>query len=155
MCCKQFHSSQGEHFQNEWQNQWQYLMVSPGPAHHSFFHSTTLLGCTCPALRPKKEPRVSNKDICGLMGAGAYTSEARSWSDTPQRAAVDGGQDMAAGFAPRGKRRLPVTGRITSGWLIIYQGNQRRGTPLTSRLLRVTGWSLGRVCRKVTWGSRC
>ena len=44
------------------------------------------LGCTqqaykpyaCPASRPKKEPRVSDKDISGLMDGGAYMSEARS-----------------------------------------------------------------------------
>ena len=36
---------------------------------------------TCPALGLKKEPRVSNKDINGLMNVGAYTSETRSWRD--------------------------------------------------------------------------
>ena len=34
--------------------------------------------CSCPDLQPKKEPRVSNRDICGLMDGGAYTSEAGS-----------------------------------------------------------------------------
>ena len=38
------------------------------------------------------------------MDAGAYTSEARSWSDTPCAAA--GRQDLAAGFAPRGKGEI-------------------------------------------------
>ena len=49
-----------------------------------------LLGCTpqaykdcaCPTSRPVKEPRVSNSEN-GLMDGGAYTSETRSWSDTP------------------------------------------------------------------------
>ena len=74
-----------------------------------------LLGCTlqvykpcaCPASRLKKELRDSDRDINGLMDAGAYMSEARSWSDTPLCAA-DSGQDMAAVFVPGG--RLPVIG---------------------------------------------
>ena len=37
--------------------------------------------CACPASRPKKKPGVSDKDINGLMDGGAYTSEARSWSN--------------------------------------------------------------------------
>ena len=52
---------------------------------------TQLLGCTtqtykacaCPTSKPKKEPGVSNRDVRGVMDRGAYTSEARSWSDTP------------------------------------------------------------------------
>ena len=33
---------------------------------------------TSPTSKPKKEPAVSNRDINGLMGRGAYTSRARS-----------------------------------------------------------------------------
>ena len=47
---------------------------------------------TSPASRPKKEPRVSSRDINGLMDEGAYMSEARSWSDD--------GQNMVTVFAP-------------------------------------------------------
>ena len=40
--------------------------------------------CTYPALRLKKEPRVSNRDINGLVdGAGAYMSEERFWNNPP------------------------------------------------------------------------
>lgn len=46
--------------------------------------------CTCQALRLKKEPKISNRDINSLMNEGAYTSETRSWSYTPL-CAVDGG----------------------------------------------------------------
>ena len=66
--------------------------------------------CTCPVLRPKKEPRVSDRDINGFMDGGANMSEAKFWSNTPLCAA-DGRQDMAAGFAPGG-------GEIAS-----YRGN--------------------------------
>ena len=49
-----------------------------------------LLGCTqqaykvsaCPASRPEKGPRVSNRDIKGLIDWGAYTSEERSYINT-------------------------------------------------------------------------
>ena len=49
-------------------------------------------------------------------------SEARSWSDTLPCGA-EGRQDMAAGFTPGGKERLPVMGELTSGCLISYQEN--------------------------------
>lgn len=69
--------------------------------------SLQVLGCTpqafkpstCPASRLKKELRVSDRDINGVMDGGAYTSEARSWSNTPPSEA-DGGQDMVTVFAP-------------------------------------------------------
>ena len=38
--------------------------------------------CALQASKWKKEPGVNNKDINYLMGMGAYTSEAGSWSDT-------------------------------------------------------------------------
>ena len=71
--------------------------------------------CPCPASRPKKEPRVSNRDINGLMDGGADLSEAKSWSDTPPYGA-DGRQEKAAVFTP-GRRK----GEITS-----YRGNDVR-----------------------------
>lgn len=33
--------------------------------------------CSCPALRPKKEPSDSDRDIKGFSGRGSYTSEAK------------------------------------------------------------------------------
>ena len=65
-------------------------------------HPQSYKGCACPASRPKTEPRGSNRDISGLMDEGAYTLEARSWSDTPPYV-VDGRQDMVAVFASRGR----------------------------------------------------
>ena len=75
--------------------------------------------CACPASTLKKEPRVSNRDISGLMDEGTYTSEAKSWSNE--------GQDKMIVFAPgkEGKKgRLPVIDELTSGVLISYQGNR-------------------------------
>ena len=57
--------------------------------------------CACPASRLKKEPRVSDRDINGLMDGGAYMLEARSWSNTPPCAA-DHGQDLVAVFVSGG-----------------------------------------------------
>ena len=81
--------------------------------------------CTCPASNQKKEPGVNNRDISGLMDGGSYTCEARSWSNNPP-CASDGRKDMVAVFAsaPAGKGRLPVKGKLMSGGLISYQGNQ-------------------------------
>ena len=80
-------------------------------------------------------------------------SEARSWNDTSPCVAVSG-QDTVAVFAPQGKSRLPVIGGITAGWLISYQGNQQRDTPLTTPLISYPNWGLGQVCRKVSHLSR-
>ena len=58
----------------------------------------------CPASRPKKEPRVDDRDISGLMDGGADMSEARSWSDTPECSGLHIGQNMVAGrLASKGK----------------------------------------------------
>lgn len=37
--------------------------------------------CTCPASGPRKKPRVSHRDINGLMDRETYLFEARSWSE--------------------------------------------------------------------------
>ena len=68
----------------------------------------TCKACTCPASRPKKKP-VSNRDMSGFMHGGSYTSESRSWGDTPPCVA-DCGRDVVAVLAPGGRRRLPVVG---------------------------------------------
>ena len=59
--------------------------------------------CTCPVLRPKKDPGVSNRDISGLMDRGKLTR-------LKQHPTVcgDGGQDTVAVLTPGGKKRLPI-----------------------------------------------
>ena len=74
------------------------------------------------------------RDISDLMDGEAYTSEARSWSDTPL-CATHGRKDMVAVFTPGGKGRLPVIGELKSGRFITYQGNQDRAMPLTTPLI--------------------
>ena len=50
-----------------------------------------------------------------------------------------------------GEGRLPIIGEWTSDGLTSYQGNQERGMPITTPLMRTsTGWGLGQVCRKVS-----
>ena len=117
-------------------------------------HSCTLSGCTpqaykactCPVSRLKKEPRVNNRDINGLMDGGAYTSEANP-GVTPYRASYGGtGQDRTGQQFSLlwGKGRLPVMGGIDLRWAHWLPGNQQRGTPLTIPLIRtVTSWGLG------------
>ena len=44
---------------------------------------------------------------------------------------------------------MPVTGELMSDGLIDYQGNQQKGTPLTTPLIRtITSWGPRQVCRK-------
>ena len=58
-----------------------------------------VLGCTpqvykaytYPVLRPRKEPRVSNRDISGLMDGGAYMSEAKVLERHPTVCSGQGG----------------------------------------------------------------
>ena len=56
--------------------------------------------CTWPALRPKREPGVSDRNMDGLPERGADKSEARFCSNTALCVA-DSEQDMASAFTPR------------------------------------------------------
>ena len=57
-----------------------------------------------------KEPEISGRNIHGLMDGEAYKSKAGSWSNT-LLSVVDSKQDTA-GFTPKGKGKLLVTGGI-------------------------------------------
>ena len=91
-----------------------FFINSSVDGHLGCFHVLAIVNRACRALKPKKEPGVSNRDINGLMDWGAYMSEARSWSDTPP-CVVDGGrtwwQSLLGGSGMR-------EGEITS-----YRGN--------------------------------
>ena len=65
---------------------WGWVLNCPPQAYKS---------CARPALRQKKEARVSNRVTNGLTDGGACVFEVRSWSDI-------------LGFAPRGTGRWPV-----------------------------------------------
>ena len=65
--------------------------------------------CTFPASRLKREPRVSDRDMNGLLDRGSYKTEAKGPGATPH---CDSRQDMAANFATCGRRRLPFIGGI-------------------------------------------
>ena len=85
--------------------------------------------CACPALKLKKEPRVSNRDINGVMDGGPYTAEARSWSDTPPCAA-DSRQDMVAVFtAGGGWGGLPVIGELRQVGSLVTRETSRGARP--------------------------
>lgn len=68
-------------------------------------HSYKLLGgkpCTCPALRLKKKPRISDRDINGLRDSGilskvVYPTVQRQWE----------GHESSLHYS--GKKRLPST----------------------------------------------
>ena len=46
-------------------------------------HCRPTRSCACPALRLKKQPGVSDRDISGLVVGDAYTSETSAWRNTP------------------------------------------------------------------------
>lgn len=54
------------------------------------------------------------------------------------------------GLSPQGEEEVASYRRIMSGWLISYQGNQRRGTSLSPPLIRTVSWGQGQVGRKVS-----
>lgn len=100
-------------------------------------HPAGLQALYLPSLKTEAST-VSDRDISGLTDGGSYTFEARSWSDTPRRAADSSWQDGGTwqeSSLPREGADLPVIGELTSGGLISYQGNQQRGTPLTAPLI--------------------
>ena len=65
----------------------------------------------CSALRLKKGPGVSDRDISGFMDGGSYMSQGPG--ATPPCVAV-GGQDMVAIFVLRERGRLPVIGKVSN-----------------------------------------
>lgn len=75
------------------------------------------------SCRPQALPRFKTKSP--ESATGAYPSEARSWSNIPRCVAGHRGR-----LAPLGKGILPIRDDLTSCWLIIYQGNQQRDSPL-------------------------
>ena len=88
------------------------------------------------------------------MDGGAYTSEARSWSNTPP-CAVHRGQDMVAVFAKvGGGGRLPIIGELRSVGALVTRETSR-GTPLITPLIKtITSWGPGQVRRKVSHGHK-
>ena len=96
-----------------------------------------MLDCTfrpyaCPASRLKKEPRVSNRDINGLVNGRAYMSEVRSWM-TSHNVQKMGGRTWHR-LHSKGKGKLPGIGKI--GIRLVYQlagklaGRHTPSTPL-------------------------
>ena len=75
--------------------------------------------CSCPASRPKKELRDSDRDISGLLNKGIL--DKGSCRDIPPCAA-DCGQDMAAVSREKGRANILLIGALTSGRLISDQG---------------------------------
>lgn len=74
---------------------WGWVLGNPPQAYKS---------CACPALRQKKEARVSNRVTNGLTdGELAYLKSGPGVTSHVCRR-----QDMGAGFAPRGMGRRPV-----------------------------------------------
>ena len=86
-----------------------------------------LLTLYLPASRLKKEPGDSDSDLSGLRDWRSYMSEAKSWINIPPYARR-AGRTWQQGFAPGG---FPVPRGLMVGWLISYQGDQKRGILLT------------------------
>ena len=66
---------------------------------HVVLHLTGLQGLCLPCFKTEERARSQQQRHQWFNDGGAYTSEARSWSDNPPCAA-DGRQDMAAVFTP-------------------------------------------------------
>lgn len=111
----------------------------------------------CLASRPKKEDRVSRREINSLMDGEAYLSEeARSWSSAPLCTLVYRQQDLAAVFAPA-RRGVIISqkGNWISAGLTSYQGNQQRIKTLTWPLMRtITCWGLRQIQKKISYMHR-
>lgn len=97
-------------------------------------HSIALQALSLPSLKAEGRAQSHRQRHQWFIDGGSHMSEGRSWRDTPPCVA-DRGQDVVAVFTALGRGRLPVIGELMSHWLIGYQGNQPRGTPLTSPLI--------------------
>ena len=115
-------------------------------------HSQTTIGNLKAVLQDWRDSEVSNRDVTGLTGGeGSYTSEARSWSNTP----LFRGGRRVGWVGECGE--LSITGKLTSGGIISYQGNQLRNTPFTLPLIKNNHQLVrpGASTRKVSCVSRC
>ena len=133
-------------------------MINHEARHWAALHGSTKV-CICPVLRPKKEPRISNRDINGLVDGGCFTSEAKSWCDTHHVGQiVVQGQDMGAVFTPGGRGECQLRGkwhRDQVGSLLTRETSKGACPSLTAPWIRtITKWGLWQVCRKVSHGSR-
>ena len=70
--------------------------------------------------------------------------ETASYIERPPNPVQQHLQDVVAGFAPGGGGRLPVTGKSMLDGLTDYQGNQQKGTPLTTPLIRSLAGAQGK-----------
>lgn len=107
--------------------------------------------CVCPASRPKKEPRVSDRYINGLMDREDLTCLEQGPGVTPHWVQPMLVRALNRSSLPRGKGRLPVIGGTD-----IRLAHQLTGTPLTASFIRmITSWGKY-VERSVLWlGCRC
>lgn len=71
--------------------------------------------CACLASRPKKEDRVSRREISSLVDGEAYLSEARSWA-VPHYALWPAGRTWQQSLLLPGEERLSVTRGIDFSW---------------------------------------
>lgn len=90
--------------------------------------------CTCPASRPKSKPRVSNRDFNSLMNGGTCMSEAGPGAAPHECSRQQTGHGSSSPPSRRG--RLPVIGKLISGWLFSYQESNRR-MPLITPLISI------------------
>ena len=108
---------------------------------HSFLSSLSscppagLHALQLPSFKTQESTQSQQHRHRWFNGWVAYTLGAGSWV-TPTRTVLPGQQALEAGFAPRGRGWLSVTGATEPGGLIGYQGNQQSGRPLTAPLIR-------------------
>ena len=101
--------------------------------------SWTVQACkpdACPALWPKREPRVNDRDISGITGGGAYIY-IYIWSQVLEQPPTPAPQQRVGRTWQQssllvGQGRLPVKGELS---LVHYcQRNQKRDVLLTAPL---------------------
>lgn len=122
---------------------WSHLIYDVG------LHPTGLQACSCPALRLKKQPGVSDRNFGGLAEELTYLKQCPGV--TPYHVCLEWWMVQShrlfwAGWV----WELPVRGgNRLSGWPMRYQGKQQRGWPLTGPFIRtISRWGPGQVRRK-------
>ena len=68
--------------------------------------------CTCPASRPKEEPRNRDREVSGLLDRGLTHLKRMGLKAIPPPCMAGSRQDVTAIFTTQGRRRLPFVGGI-------------------------------------------
>ena len=114
-------------------------------------HPAGLQGLRLPSFKTEQRAWSQQQRHQWFNGWGDLTRLKQGPGATPHCVWLRADRTWWQSSPPKERGELPFIGELTAGGLISYQGNQQRGTPLTTPSIRIiTSWGLGQVRRKVS-----